>query len=102
MNWVRTLEAAAVEHEGMLPAQAGPHSVALYAADGQFYATGATCTHGQALLTDGSFDGETVECPLHQGLFDVRTGAAVGPPCAAPIPVFPIRVEGGYLMVGIE
>lgn len=101
-TWVRTLEAAAVERETMLPVQVGPHRVALYAADGEFFATSDICTHGQANLTDGYFDGELVECPLHQGLFDVRTGAAAGPPCTVAIQTFPVRVEDGYLMVCIE
>lgn len=102
MNWVRTVEAAAVERESMLPAQAGPHPIAVYAAVGGFCATSNVCTHGQALLTDGYFDGELVECPLHQGLFNVRTGAAAGAPCTLPIQTFPVRVEDGYIMVGIE
>ena len=34
----------------------------------------AKCTHQGANLYYGYFDGKTIECPVHQDLFDARTG----------------------------
>ncbi|WP_323019446.1 non-heme iron oxygenase ferredoxin subunit [Pararhodobacter sp.] len=59
------------------------------------------CTHGQAYLSDGYFDAEecVLECPLHGGLFSYRDGSPQGDPAEKPVRSFPIRVEGGRVMV---
>lgn len=85
----------------MLRVEVGNRHIALYHLDGRFYATQALCTHGHALLTDGYIEGETIECPMHGGSFDIPTGAAVGPPCVTPLAVYPVKVEGGEVMVGV-
>jgi naphthalene 1,2-dioxygenase ferredoxin component len=38
------------------------------------------CNHGSADLCDGYFDGHVIECPLHQGAFDVPDGRPVAAP----------------------
>ena len=48
--------------------------VALFRVEGCIYATQDECTHGRASLADGYLIGDEVECPLHQGMFNVRTG----------------------------
>lgn len=76
--------------------------IAIYNVDGAFYATDDTCTHGQASLVDeGSLEGCKIECGLHLGVFDVRTGAAVGPPCVTPLRSYPARNEGGGIWVDV-
>lgn len=42
-----------------------------------------------------------VECPLHGAEFDIRTGAARTLPAVAPVPTFPVRVEGDAILVGV-
>ena len=65
--------------------EAGGLTLAVYNLDGAFYATDDACTHGPGSLSEGFIDGGTVECNFHQGLFDIRTGACVGPPCMVPV-----------------
>jgi nitrite reductase/ring-hydroxylating ferredoxin subunit len=43
-----------------------------------------------------------IECPLHQGLFDVRTGEAMGPPCVEPVRTFAVRRDGEELLVSLN
>ncbi|BAI74450.1 rieske (2Fe-2S) domain protein (plasmid) [Azospirillum sp. B510] len=100
--WYKTIPAADVERDGVARAQAGGRRIALYAVEGEYFATSDVCTHGQAFLSDGYLDGHLIECPLHQGLFDVRTGAAAGAPCTVPVRSFPVKVEDGVLHVQIE
>lgn len=101
VTWVKTIKAAAVARDGVARAQAGGQRLALYAVDGVYYATSDVCTHGQAFLSDGYLDGHLIECPLHQGLFDVRTGAAVGAPCTVALRSFPVKLEDGFLHVQV-
>jgi len=43
-------------------------------ADNQVFAVDSQCTHGRASLADGYVDGLEIECPKHNGRFNVATG----------------------------
>ena len=60
-----------------------------------FYAIDDTCTHGNFSLCEGLiFDGQ-VECSLHAGAFDIRTGEATEIPCVIPLKTYPVTVKDG-------
>jgi len=73
--------------------------IALYLVDGEVYATHNVCTHQFALLSDGFLEDGCIECPLHQGKFDVKTGAALCAPVTAPIKIYKVQIEKGAVMV---
>jgi 3-phenylpropionate/trans-cinnamate dioxygenase ferredoxin subunit len=77
----------------------GDKSIALYNLDGEIRATDNICTHAFALLSDGWLDGDCIECPLHAGRFDVRTGKALGPPVDEDIKVYPVQIVGDEIQV---
>ena len=79
----------------------GGENVAIFNLDGRFHATSNVCTHQFALLCDGYVDGGVIECPLHQGRFDIRTGTAEGDPVTVPIKVYPINVESGTVFLDV-
>jgi nitrite reductase/ring-hydroxylating ferredoxin subunit len=82
-------------------ANAGSIPVAVYDVDGEVFATHNICTHGLANLSDGYLEDGLIECPLHQGLFNVKTGEAAGAPCVKAIKTFPTRLDGDQISVGI-
>jgi len=71
----------------------GDKEVALYEVDGQIYASDNLCTHGAARMSDGFLEGHEIECPLHQGRFDVCTGKALCAPLTENIRVYPVRID---------
>ena len=74
--------------------------VAVYLVEGQAYATDDRCTHGNSSLTaDGCLEGHIVECGMHLGTFDVRTGGAVGPPCTKALRTYPVEIRDGQVML---
>lgn len=101
-TWMHAVPLAALEPDGIAAADVGGLALALFRVDGAIHATDDLCTHGQARLSDGFLDGWLVECPLHQGLFDVRTGAPAGAPCVRPVRTYPVKVEDGAVFVAIE
>jgi DNA-binding IclR family transcriptional regulator len=88
--------------DGIGLAQVAGHQVAVFAVEGQYYATSDRCTHGRASLSQGYLEGHLIECPLHQGSFDVRTGAAVNLPCKVNLRTFPVQVADGFVSLKIE
>ena len=77
----------------------GEHQIALFNLDGEYFATDDICTHAYASLSEGYIEDGCVECPLHAGLFDIKTGKAQGVPVTEDIKTFPVRVEGENIYV---
>lgn len=50
------------------------------------------CTHGPGSLSEGGIIGDVVECSFHNGVFDIRTGAVLAPPCITPLKNYPACV----------
>ena len=46
-------------------------------------------------------DGE-VECPMHQGIFDIKTGEAVSPPACDDLKTYPVKVENEKVYINIS
>lgn len=101
MPWISTVPTSALDGEDMTSAHAGKVWVALYRADDEYYASAVLCSHGQASLADGYLEDFLIECPLHQGTFDIRTGEAVGAPCTVPVRTFPVRVVDDVIEVEV-
>jgi naphthalene 1,2-dioxygenase system ferredoxin subunit len=98
-GWVTVGSAAAIAPGEVRAASAGDKQLALYNLDGAFYATDNICTHAYAELSDGWLDGDVIECPLHAGRFEIKTGKALGPPLEEDIKTYPVRLEGDAIQV---
>ena len=99
------IDAAALEDlwEGVgLDVNLGDRQLALFRIGEQVFAVDAVCTHGHARLCEGFVEGFDIECPLHQGRFDLRSGAATCAPAVDALKTYPVRIEGGrvYLSLG--
>jgi naphthalene 1,2-dioxygenase system ferredoxin subunit len=77
----------------------GRRQIAIYLVDGAVFATDNRCSHGDARLCDGFVEGHEIECPHHQGRFDVRTGAATGAPASIALATYPARIEAGRVQL---
>ncbi|MDP3252849.1 MAG: non-heme iron oxygenase ferredoxin subunit [Hydrogenophaga sp.] len=81
--------------------QVGGRDIAIYKVEGEVFATDNTCTHGQARLCDGFLDGHEIECPLHQGKFNVRDGQPTCAPVTEALRCYPVRIEGGRVLLNM-
>jgi len=68
---------------------------------GRLYAVDDTCTHEEASLSTGVLKGELVKCPLHNSRFNVRTGEVLEEPAEEPLRTYPVREEGGRVLLGL-
>jgi nitrite reductase (NADH) small subunit len=48
--------------------------IALFYANGRYYALEALCRHQDKPIAPGKVDGEVVECPWHSWHYNIRTG----------------------------
>jgi 3-phenylpropionate/trans-cinnamate dioxygenase ferredoxin subunit len=91
-----------VDLEDVMRLDHGGKTYALYRdAKGSYFATDGVCTHEHAQLADGLVFGHLIECPKHNGRFDIRTGRAVRAPACVDLASYPVRVEGGAVLIGL-
>jgi naphthalene 1,2-dioxygenase system ferredoxin subunit len=100
-NWIDVTAAESVPDEEVTGIEAGGKDLALYRIGDEMFATDNICTHGFARLSDGFLDGFEIECPLHQGCFDIRSGKATCPPVSQDIATYPVKIENGRVFVDL-
>jgi nitrite reductase/ring-hydroxylating ferredoxin subunit len=100
-EWISVAKRAALAPGEMLAVRAGDKDIALYDIGGAIYATDNVCTHAFAQLTDGFLDGDVIECPLHAGRFEVKTGKGLGPPIPCDIKTYRTRTSGDAIEVDV-
>lgn len=93
-NWTKVIDHGAMEDGDVVAVAVSGREIALYFIDGEYFATDNLCPHGNAKLSDGYLDGHVIECPLHAGLIDVRTGAGCGAPITTPVASYVTRIDG--------
>jgi anthranilate 1,2-dioxygenase ferredoxin subunit len=98
-EWYRVAGCGDVTEDTPLGVTVQGVPVALFTAQGEYFALHDLCTHGAARLSEGFVEGGCVECPLHQGLFDLKTGAPRAAPVVEAVKTYPVRIVGGHLEV---
>jgi 3-phenylpropionate/trans-cinnamate dioxygenase ferredoxin component len=99
-NWVVACKAEDVDIEDVIAFSYGGSDYAIYrTAEGEFFATDLYCTHERTRLCDGLVIGHVIECPKHNGRFDIRSGKAMRAPVLSDIQTFPTKVEDGAVFV---
>jgi naphthalene 1,2-dioxygenase ferredoxin component len=101
-HWIDATDASAIPDDDVIGLQVAGRDLALYKVSGEVFATDNICTHGHARLCDGFLDGFEIECPLHQGKFDVRNGRATCAPVIDDVRVYPVRIEKGRVLLRIS
>ena len=76
-------------------------TVAVFNLGGEFCVTDDACTHGPGSLSEGFVDGDLIECNFHQGVFNIRTGECVRPPCMVPVKTYKTVVDGGWVYIEV-
>jgi nitrite reductase/ring-hydroxylating ferredoxin subunit len=82
--------------------EVGDNVIAVYNVGGEFFATDNECTHGAASLAEGILEDDIIECTLHFGAFNVKTGEAVQAPCFTPLRTYKVVVQDGDVCVDLD
>ncbi len=100
-NWTPVAATRDIDEDDLIQVVVEDRLIAVYNLGGEFYATSDTCTHEYACLSDGFVIDGIIECPLHQGRFDIATGKAQGPPVSENLATYPVKVEDGRVYVWV-
>src|ERR1700742_4998244 len=101
-TWLTVVASSEVADGEVVGTTVGEHEIAIYRIGGELFATNNICTHALAFLSDGWLDGEIIECPLHGGKFEVRSGKGLGAPIICDLKTYPTRINDGQVQVLIS
>ena len=100
-EWTRVASLAELPGNDIAAIQVGDREIAVYRIGDGVFATDNLCTHGNARLCEGFLLDDEIECPLHQGRFDIRTGKALCSPLTRDLRAYPVKVEGEDVYVNL-
>lgn len=100
-EWHRVAAEAELKPETPIGVRVGDEQIMLVRLDDGIYAINDVCTHEYAVLSEGFCENGRIECPLHQALFDIRTGEALSEPAERPVATYPVKVEDGQVFVQV-
>ncbi len=95
--WIPVCSLSALPEGEVIRFDCAGTSFAVYHTRSGFYATAGYCTHARVHLADGLLSNHEIECPMHQGIFDVRSGKALAAPACIDLKTYPVKVEQGQV-----
>lgn len=102
-SWVRVCSSADFAPNSPLRIMIGDTPVVIIrGTDGVVHALDDTCTHARVSLSEGSVEGDTIECSAHGATFDLSTGAALSLPATKPLRIYRVAIDDGELVVSSE
>jgi nitrite reductase/ring-hydroxylating ferredoxin subunit len=102
-GWIEVCALEALMPGAVVQFEHRDHAYAVYRTFvGKLYASDARCTHGNALLSEGFLQGACIECPKHNGRFDIKDGSVLRPPPRVPLKTYAAREKGGRVYIKTE
>jgi 3-phenylpropionate/trans-cinnamate dioxygenase ferredoxin subunit len=101
-EWIPVCAVDEIEPEDVIRFDHAGRTFAVYRAeDGTPFATDGLCTHEKVHLADGLVMGDQIECPKHNGRFNIRTGAALRAPVCIDLATYPARIRDGRIEIEV-
>jgi nitrite reductase/ring-hydroxylating ferredoxin subunit len=101
-NVVRICAQSDIAPESVKAYEVGDRRLAVFNIEGNFYVTDDECTHASASLADGMLEDGVIECSLHFGAFDVKSGAVKAPPCSIALRTYKVLLQGDDVFVDLD
>lgn len=101
-SFVRACALSDVPEAGAVGVEVDGVPVAVVRSEGEVHAIYNVCSHEEVALSEGDVEDGEIECWLHGSRFDLRSGRPTGLPATEPVPVYPVRVENGDVLVDVR
>jgi len=101
-GWQRVGATDELDVEEVMPFDFSGREYAIYHTVDGYFASDGMCTHEEEALADGIVIDNVIECPLHQGRFDVRSGKALSAPVCVDLQTFSVKIHAGDIYVKIS
>lgn len=99
--WIDACAVEDIDEEDLIRFDHGDRTFCIYNTPKGFYATDGYCTHEEQHLEYGIVLETIIECPLHQGQFDIPTGKALGDPVCVDLKTYPVKTENQRVWINL-
>jgi len=101
MNWIDIGELADIPERGARVVKTAAGCIGVFRTAGdEVFAVSNTCPHRGGPLSEGIVHGQKVTCPLHNMVFDLATGAALGVD-KGQIDTYPVEIVDGRILLDL-
>ena len=100
-TWINACAFDDIDDEDVRRFDHAGQTYAVYRVEDKVYATDGLCTHEKIHLCDGLVMDHVIECPKHNGRFDIRNGRPLGAPVCVALKTYPAKVEGGRIFIEV-
>ncbi|VWB23231.1 non-heme iron oxygenase ferredoxin subunit [Burkholderia lata] len=100
-QWIDTGSLDDIDDEDVARFDHAGHTYAIYRIDGEVYASDGLCTHEHVHLADGLVIDHVIECPKHNGRFDVRDGRPLSAPACEKLRTYRAKIEDGRILIEV-
>jgi 3-phenylpropionate/trans-cinnamate dioxygenase ferredoxin subunit len=101
-NWVQAVPLSSIEDEDVVRFDHEGKTFAIVRIGNEAYALDGLCTHEAAHLAGGVVIDYVIECPMHNGRFDVRSGRALRAPACIDLRSYKTRIQDGKVWIELE
>ncbi|WP_299478942.1 non-heme iron oxygenase ferredoxin subunit [uncultured Roseibium sp.] len=98
-TWIDACATGDIDKEDLIAWTHSGKRLAIYNTEEGFFATDLMCTHEDESLEEGLVIDCVIECPLHGGRFDIKTGKALSAPVNTDLKTYPVKVKNGRVLV---
>ncbi|ENV59218.1 non-heme iron oxygenase ferredoxin subunit [Acinetobacter soli] len=99
MSWISVCGIDDVSEDEPKAVEVNDKKIGVFVIDEQYFAIENVCPHAFALLTEGFIEAQSVECPLHEAIFDIQTGELKSGPGCRDLCTYPVRVDGQQIQI---
>ena len=102
-GWVTACESRVLARADVTRFDYGRRTFALIRDEqGRLFATNGVCTHGNTHLSGGLVKGDIIECPKHNGRFNLADGSPARTPVCRGLATYPVEEQDGLIRINVE
>jgi nitrite reductase/ring-hydroxylating ferredoxin subunit len=101
LHWIDVYEDDSLWEGEKVAVEAEGRGVLLVRVDGRLAAYANACPHKGTPLSDGDLVDGVLTCNVHRWEFDAKSGSSINP-VGKSLSCFPVRVEGGRILVAVH
>ena len=101
MAWIKIAQTIEIPENKGKEVEVNGNRVAIFHANGRFYALEALCRHQDGSLAPGKINGEVVECPLHFLHYNIRTGELLDYLKDVKLETYNLDIRGNDIFIDI-
>lgn len=102
-GWLNAGNAAALKYEDVIRVDCAGKTFAVYRnKEGQLFATDGICTHGNTHLSQGWVKGNIIECPKHNGRFNITDGSPARAPVCRGLATYPVQERSDHIWINVK